>query len=135
MPLPPIKWLLIDLDNTLLDFDKAAGRSLEIAYQRFEISTHPENINLYKQINHECWSSFEQGHIDVTTLKDLRFRNRSPEAQSFLFAYTSGASRRDRRGTGLLRVGSSKVSSGACHQWLCRSSTTSHTQIRIRSLF
>lgn len=74
MPLRDVDWLILDLDNTLLDFDRAARRSLISAFRRFGITPDEEHINAYRQINHRCWRAFEAGEIDVDTLKDLRFR-------------------------------------------------------------
>lgn len=74
MPLRDVGWLILDLDNTLLDFDRAAKRSLISTYRRFGISTDEKHINAYRHINHRCWRAFEAGEIDVVTLKDLRFQ-------------------------------------------------------------
>ncbi len=74
MPLRDVGWLILDLDNTLLDFDRAAKRSLISTYRRFGISTDEVHINAYRQINHRCWRAFEAGEIDVATLKNLRFQ-------------------------------------------------------------
>ncbi len=66
-------WLLLDLDNTLLDFDVSSKTALCETFTAFGISNHEEALQVYKRINRECWKSFEVGEIDVATLKRTRF--------------------------------------------------------------
>lgn len=68
-----LDWLLIDLDNTLLDFTVGANRSLKMALRAFEIEPTKENIQVYHTINHQCWEAFEKGEMDVDTLRRQRF--------------------------------------------------------------
>lgn len=69
-----IDWLVIDLDNTLLDFDEGARKSLELALTAFDIPADDHHIQTYKRINHQCWQAFERRELDVATLKGLRFK-------------------------------------------------------------
>lgn len=68
-----LDWLLIDLDNTLLDFTAGANRSLKAALKAFEIEPSEGNIDIYHSINHQCWEAFEKGELDVDTLRRRRF--------------------------------------------------------------
>lgn len=68
-----LDWLLIDLDNTLLDFTAGANRSLKAALKAFEIEPSEGNIDIYHTINHQCWEAFEKGELDVDTLRRRRF--------------------------------------------------------------
>ncbi len=68
-----LDWLLIDLDNTLLDFTAGANRSLKIALKAFAIEPSVSNIQIYHTINHQCWEAFEKGELDVDTLRRRRF--------------------------------------------------------------
>ncbi|MCB0670112.1 MAG: YjjG family noncanonical pyrimidine nucleotidase [Saprospiraceae bacterium] len=68
-----LKWLLYDLDNTLLDFDSGAEKSLNETFEEFELKNKQALIASYHQVNHRCWQRFEQGEIDIPTLKRLRF--------------------------------------------------------------
>lgn len=68
-----VDWLLIDLDNTLLDFTAGANRSLIAALKAFEIEPSEGNIDIYHTINHQCWEAFEKGELDVDTLRRRRF--------------------------------------------------------------
>ena len=74
MPLKNTSWLLIDLDNTLLDFDKSARHCLAQAFKDYKIENIDTATRLYKTINIKCWRAFEQGYIDVQTLKAWRFQ-------------------------------------------------------------
>ncbi|MDH3650303.1 MAG: YjjG family noncanonical pyrimidine nucleotidase [Saprospiraceae bacterium] len=73
MPLANIRWLLLDLDNTLLDFTQSAKRALSATYRVFGVERNTKNVDTYREINNKCWLAFESGHIDVATLKNLRF--------------------------------------------------------------
>ena len=52
-------WLLFDLDNTLLDFNRCEKEALKNALSDigipFEASIHDQ----YSEINHRCWREFE----------------------------------------------------------------------------
>ncbi len=67
-------WLLVDLDNTVLDFDQGAAQSLDDALEAFGISATPEHQALYKEINLRCWAAFERGEMDASTLRARRFQ-------------------------------------------------------------
>jgi YjjG family noncanonical pyrimidine nucleotidase len=69
----PLQWILFDLDNTLLDFDAGAGHALNATLQDYGFENSRELTASYHQINHRCWQKFEEGEIDIPTLKKLRF--------------------------------------------------------------
>jgi len=69
----PLKWLLFDLDNTLLDFDSGAKYALTETLKEYDFAEHEQMIASYHSINHRCWHRFEVGEIDIPTLKRLRF--------------------------------------------------------------
>jgi YjjG family noncanonical pyrimidine nucleotidase len=74
MPLQNTSWILIDLDNTLLDFDKSARHCLRRAFEDYHIEDIEAATTVYKTINKKCWRAFEKGYIDVQTLKAWRFQ-------------------------------------------------------------
>ena len=90
--------MIIDLDNTLLDFDTAAAKSLSITFKRFNVPVTIDNINVYKVINHECWTLFEEDVIDIEMLKRMRFEklvealgiNADPAKMNHLYLNTLG---------------------------------------------
>lgn len=69
----PLKWLLFDLDNTLLDFDSGAKTALTETLVEYDFDEPEHLIASYHTINHQCWHRFEAGEIDIPTLKRLRF--------------------------------------------------------------
>ena len=69
----PLKWLLFDLDNTLLDFDSGAKYALTSTLEEHNFTEIEQLIASYHTINHRCWHRYEVGEIDIPTLKRLRF--------------------------------------------------------------
>lgn len=69
----PLKWILFDLDNTLLNFDVAADHALIQLFNHFDLSPEDKLTASYHEINRDCWNLFEKGSIDIKRLKALRF--------------------------------------------------------------
>lgn len=67
------KVLLFDIDDTLLDFDKAETLSLIECFQKYNISYNDEVINNYKKINLSYWQEYEKGTITIPNLMIARF--------------------------------------------------------------
>lgn len=65
--------LLIDLDNTLLDFDGAQQMALQKLFAACDIPATAENFAAYKQINDALWAQLEQGQISKSKLQVRRF--------------------------------------------------------------
>lgn len=58
-----IEFLLLDLDNTILDFEKAEHVALPKTFQSFGIEPTQTIMQGYRQINRALWRSFERGEI------------------------------------------------------------------------
>ena len=71
--MPEVKWLLVDLDNTLLDFDKSSSTALKATFDHFNLEDPQTAMQIYNRINHQCWDAFEEGDLDIPQLKQLRF--------------------------------------------------------------
>lgn len=67
------KYLLFDLDNTLLDFDAAELRSLQKTFSKFNVPITLENISNFKSINKKYWEMFERKEITKSELIIKRF--------------------------------------------------------------
>lgn len=67
------KWLLLDADNTLFDYDRAEAAALQKAFEQFGYEFQPEYASAYRRINHEIWLQFEQGKISQNRLRARRF--------------------------------------------------------------
>lgn len=65
--------VFFDLDDTLFDFKKGAKLSLLNTLRTFKLPTEQAYLDLYKQINHEVWQSFEKREISAEQLRPLRF--------------------------------------------------------------
>lgn len=72
------KWVFIDLDNTLWDFDGNAQEALKILYTKHRLDhlchcTVSDFLGLYKSINASLWRRYEAGELDKETLRTTRF--------------------------------------------------------------
>lgn len=68
-----IEFLLIDLDDTILDFHKAEEIGLDNTFRHYGIEPTEETVNLYKQINHRHWQLLEQGILTRKQVNEGRF--------------------------------------------------------------
>ena len=57
------EYILFDLDNTLLDFNKAEAISISAVLGSYGIVATPKIIENYSKINLSCWKRFEKGEI------------------------------------------------------------------------
>ena len=69
-----IDTLLFDLDNTLLDFDKAEAHALTKALDDARISVTDEMLGRYNKINLTQWKLLEQGKMTRDEVKIRRFK-------------------------------------------------------------
>lgn len=72
------KWLFLDLDNTLWDFDANAKEALKELYRRHSLHLHSNYhvdafVDLYQDINAAYWRKYERGEVDKETLRTARF--------------------------------------------------------------
>ncbi len=93
------KYLLFDLDDTLLDFKKAQDSAMTENLQNYQIKATPEILKKYAEINAFCWHQFEKGkfsrpEIFVNRVKMLGdFLGTEFEYQSFTSRYLECLSR------------------------------------------
>ncbi len=69
-----ITTLLLDADNTLLDFNKDEHQALVKALEHFGVPATDENTKIYSEINQGMWKQLERGEITKPELKSTRFR-------------------------------------------------------------
>ena len=69
-----IETLLFDLDNTILDFDKAEANALTKALGDAGITVTEEMSNRYNKINLSQWKLLEQGKMTREEVKKNRFK-------------------------------------------------------------
>ena len=66
--------LLMDADNTLLDFGKAEREALIATLRESSVEASETLIRGYSEINDEMWKRLERGEIDKISLRTERFR-------------------------------------------------------------
>lgn len=65
--------ILLDSDNTLLDFDAAERKALAETFTHYNIPTDAETMETYRQINSRLWADLEKGAIRRDKLGAERF--------------------------------------------------------------
>ena len=55
--------LLLDVDGTLLDFEKSQEKALELAFARYGYPLTERITRLYNQINQSLWKQYERGDV------------------------------------------------------------------------
>ena len=68
-----IEFVLIDLDDTILDFHKAERNALKNTLQHFGLEPTEETIALYLDINQAHWRRLEKGEITRKQVNEGRF--------------------------------------------------------------
>lgn len=66
--------LLLDLDGTLLDFNRAQEEALRRVFERHDIACSEKNLATYARINHDLWKQLELGLITKDELQRTRFQ-------------------------------------------------------------
>ncbi len=59
-----IKAILLDIDNTILDFNKSAEKAIEIAFKKFGLEFNENTINVFIKENDKLWQKIERGRIN-----------------------------------------------------------------------
>ena len=57
------KYILFDLDDTLLDFKKAEATAISEVLLAFGVTPSRQTVELYSNINISCWKRYEKGEI------------------------------------------------------------------------
>lgn len=67
--------VLLDLDDTILDFHQAESHAISSVFRQLGIEDTEENRNLYSRLNLEQWKKLEKGEVTRPELKIRRFEN------------------------------------------------------------
>jgi len=87
------KFLLLDVDDTALDFKATERFAFEKTHKDFNIPFSDSDYNSYTKLNESLWKKFEKGEITVKDIQDTRFmlyfssRNLDEDYNSFQIAY------------------------------------------------
>ena len=68
------QYLLIDNDNTIMDFAAAEGKALVQLLQNHGLPTDEGTIRTYQELNEALWRALERGETTQPQLKVERFR-------------------------------------------------------------
>jgi len=68
-----IKAILIDLDNTLLDFDKCAEFAMKTGFEKIGFEYKPDMFHTFTQTNNFLWSQVEKGTLTKSELRKKRW--------------------------------------------------------------
>jgi len=74
----PLRYIYFDLDNTLLDHNKAESKSHQTVYNSFPVLqkvTLANWLETYQEINHNLWVKYQDGEIDRHDLHFSRFHD------------------------------------------------------------
>ena len=69
----PYRYLLFDIDNTLLDFSAGERAALFQTMQEMNLPIQEPDYRMYLSINQSVWSKFEAGLLDSKAVQRLRF--------------------------------------------------------------
>ena len=67
------QYLLVDNDNTLMDFDTAERLALLDTLKALSLPSTREVLDAYHRINHALWEALERGEVTQAQLKLRRF--------------------------------------------------------------
>ncbi|MDO5522305.1 MAG: YjjG family noncanonical pyrimidine nucleotidase [bacterium] len=68
-----ITTILLDVDGTLLDFNKAQATALERVFELNSLELTASTLALYNEINHGLWKQYELGEISRDTVLFTRY--------------------------------------------------------------
>lgn len=68
-----IKAVFVDIDNTLLDFNKSANESVRLAFNKFGLPFSDGVFPVFKLINDALWLDIEKGKLTKSQLHEVRF--------------------------------------------------------------
>ena len=68
-----IKAVLIDIDDTLLDFRKSAEKAIRLCFEKYALDFTPHVTETFHTINDELWRKIERKEITKQDLYELRW--------------------------------------------------------------
>ncbi len=67
------KYLIFDLDDTILDFAKAEHTAIKKVFEQNGVGSSDETVALYSKVNKRFWERFERGEIKREEIFEGRF--------------------------------------------------------------
>lgn len=69
-----VKAILIDIDNTILDFNASADKAIKDAFDFFGLPRPTGLFSTFKRINDELWGQIEEGSLTMAGLHEIRWK-------------------------------------------------------------
>lgn len=66
--------ILLDLDGTVLDFEKSERHAFFSTMKQFSIPVQAEEYHRYRALNRALWDAVERGETTVEAIRPLRFQ-------------------------------------------------------------
>ena len=67
------KYILIDLDNTLIDFNECARNSIITNFEKFGLPYREDTLDIFIRENNKIWKRHENGEIDRENIRKNRW--------------------------------------------------------------
>ncbi len=68
-----VKAILIDIDNTIIDFNASADKAMNDAFEAFGLRRPSELFSTFKRINDGLWRRIEEKTLTVAKLHEIRW--------------------------------------------------------------
>ncbi len=68
-----IKAVFIDIDNTVMDFDRCSERSMRLTCADWDIAYDASMFEVFKRYNDRRWQDIERGELTVARLFEVRW--------------------------------------------------------------
>lgn len=69
------RWLLLDLDGTLLDYERASAAALGATLAKLGVRDSVEHQRRFRDLNDRRWEAYERSEITVSQLRVGRWRD------------------------------------------------------------
>ncbi len=68
-----LKAILVDIDNTLLDFNACTLKAMKECFSEYGLSYKEEYYDIFRRINNAMWEEVEKGTLTVPRLYEIRW--------------------------------------------------------------
>jgi YjjG family noncanonical pyrimidine nucleotidase len=68
-----LKAILVDIDNTLLDFNACTLKAMKECFSEYGLSYKEEYYDVFRRINNAMWEEVEKGTLTVPRLYEIRW--------------------------------------------------------------
>ena len=69
-----LKYILLDVDDTILDFRKSQDEAIKYMLDYFGVFVDDKMPEVYHECNAKCWRAYERGEISQAEIFPMRFK-------------------------------------------------------------